>query len=60
MSYVINTRAVSSGSHSRDGAAIRRCATEHGVTIFTSLDTARIVTEVLEEMTISVSTIDAE
>ena len=60
VSYVINTRAVSSGSHSRDGAAIRRCATENGVTIFTSLDTARIVTEVLEEMTISVSTIDAE
>lgn len=60
MSYVINTRAVSSGTHSQDGASIRRCAIENGVTIFTSLDTARIVTEVLEEMTISVSTINAE
>ena len=60
VSYVINTRAVSSGTHSQDGASIRRCAIENGVTIFTSLDTARIVTEVLEEMTISVSTIDAE
>ena len=60
VSYVINTRAVSSGTHSQDGASIRRCAIESGVTIFTSLDTARIVTEVLEEMTISVSTINAE
>ena len=59
VSYVINTRAVSSGTHSQDGASIRRCAIENGVTIFTSLDTARIVTEVLEEMTISVSTINA-
>ena len=60
VSYVINTRAVSSGTHSQDGESIRRCAIENGVTIFTSLDTARIVTEVLEEMTISVSTINAE
>ena len=60
VSYVINTRAVSSGTHSQDGASIRRCAIENGVTIFTSLDTVRIVTEVLEEMTISVSTINAE
>ena len=59
VSYVINTRSVSSGIHSADGAEIRRCATENGVTIFTSLDTVRIVTEVLEEMTISVSTIDS-
>ena len=59
VSYVINTRSVSSGIHSEDGAEIRRCATENGVTIFTSLDTVRIVTEVLEEMTISVSTIDS-
>ena len=59
VSYVINTRAVTSGVHYEDGAEIRRCATENGVTIFTSLDTVRIVTEVLEEMTISVSTIDS-
>ena len=60
VSYVINTRAVASGIHNQDGGEIRRCATENGVTIFTSLDTVRIVTEVLEEMTIAVSTIDAE
>ena len=60
VAYVINTRAVSSGVHYHDGAVIRRCAVENGVTIFTSLDTARIVTEVLKEMTIPVSTIYAE
>ncbi len=60
VSYVINTRSMTSGIHFVDGAEIRRCANENGVTIFTSLDTVRIVTEVLEEMTISVSTIDAE
>ncbi len=60
VSYVINTRSMTSGIHFVDGAEIRRCASENGVTIFTSLDTVRIVTEVLEEMTISVSTIDAE
>jgi len=60
VAYVINTRAVTSGVHYEDGTLIRRCATENGVTIFTSLDTVKIVTEVLEEMTISVSTIDAK
>ena len=60
VSYVINTRAVSSGVHNEDGTAIRRCATENGVTIFTSLDTVKIVVDVLEEMTISVSTIDSK
>ncbi len=60
VSYVINTRAVSSGVHNEDGTAIRRCATENGVTIFTSLDTVKIVVDVLEEMTISVSTIDCK
>ena len=60
VSYVINTRSISSGIHNEDGATIRRCATENGVTIFTSLDTVRIVVDVLEESTIPVSTIDAE
>ncbi len=59
VTYVINTRAVHSGSHSEDGAAIRRCATENNVTIFTSLDTVRVLLDVLEETTITVSTIDS-
>jgi len=58
VSYVINTKSISSKTHYEDGAAIRRCATENGVTMFTSLDTANIVSEVLQEMNISISTID--
>ena len=38
--------------------AIRRCAIENGVTLFTSLDTVRVLLEVLEEITIGISTID--
>ena len=57
-SYVLNTRAILSGVHYEDGVAIRGCAVENGVTMFTSLDTVREVLDVLEEMTIPVSTID--
>jgi len=59
VSYVINTRAILSGVHYDDGVAIRQCATENNVTIFTSLDTVRVLLDVLEETTITVSTIDA-
>ncbi len=60
VSYVINTRAIMSGVHYEDGVAIRRCAVENGVTLFSSLDTVRIVLDVLEEITNKVSTIDAK
>ena len=60
VSYVINTRAILSGVHYEDGVAIRRCAVENGVTLFSSLDTVRIVLDVLEEITNKVSTIDAK
>ena len=59
VSYIINTRAINSGKHYEDGVAIRRCATENNVNIFTSLDTVRVLLDVLEETTITVSTIDA-
>ncbi len=59
VSYIINTRAILSGVHYEDGVAIRRCAVQNGVTIFTSLDTARIVLDVLEEITPEISTINA-
>ena len=48
VSYIINTRAVLSGFHDADGTAIRRCAVQNSVTTFTSLDTVRIVLDVLE------------
>ncbi len=59
VSYVINTRAILSGVHYEDGVAIRQCATENNVTMFTSLDTVSMLLDVLEELTITVSTIDA-
>ncbi|MBQ7692376.1 MAG: ATP-grasp domain-containing protein, partial [Oscillospiraceae bacterium] len=59
VSYIINTRAVHNPTHLEDGVIIRRCATENNVTIFTSLDTVRVLLDVLEETTITVSTIDA-
>lgn len=57
VSYVINTRAILSGVHYEDGVAIRRCATENNVTMFTSLDTVRILLDVLEEQNMNVSVI---
>ena len=57
VSYVINTRAILSGVHYEDGLAIRRTAIENNVTMFTSLDTVRVLLDVLEEITIGVSTI---
>ena len=57
VSYVINTRAILSGIHYEDGLAIRRTAIENNVTMFTSLDTVRVLLDVLEEITIGVSTI---
>ena len=57
VAFVINTRAILSGVHYEDGGAIRRTATENNVTMFTSLDTVKILLDVLEEQTIKVSTI---
>ena len=59
VSYILNTRAILSGVHYEDGEAIRQCAVLNGVTLFTSLDTVRIVLNVLEETTPQISTIDA-
>lgn len=59
VSYVINTRAILSGIHYEDGAAIRSAATQSNITMLTSLDTVKVLLDVLEEVTIGVSTIDA-
>lgn len=58
VSYVINTRAILSGKHYGDGIAIRRCAAQNNITILTSLDTAKMLLDVLEEVTFGISTID--
>ena len=59
IAYVINTRNVNSMDALSDGVKIRRAATENNVTMFTSLDTVRVLLDVLEETTLTISTIDA-
>ncbi len=58
VTYVINTRDDSADIAS-DGHTIRQCAVENNVTIFTALDTVRVLLDVLEETTLGISTIDA-
>ena len=57
IAYVINTKDPGTPEH--DGFQIRRIATEHNVTIFTALDTVKVLLDVLEETTLTISTIDA-
>lgn len=57
IAYVINTR--DPGANERDGIEIRQIATEHNVTLFTALDTIKALLDVLEETTLTISTIDA-
>ncbi|MBR7159941.1 MAG: carbamoyl-phosphate synthase large subunit, partial [Clostridia bacterium] len=59
IAYVINTSDIGATDSSTDGREIRKCAIEHNVNMFTSLDTVRVLLDVLEEQTIRVSTIDA-
>ncbi len=59
IAYVINTRNINSDNALSDGVKIRRAATENNVTMFTSLDTVRVLLDVLEETTLTISTIDA-
>ncbi len=60
VSYVICTRAILSGVHYEDGEAIRRCASQNNITMLTSLDTVKVLLDVLEEVTIGISRIDEE
>ena len=58
VSYVINTRNIDSIDQETDGSYIRRCATQNNVPMFTALDTVKAVLDVLEEITLGISTID--
>lgn len=59
VTYVINTRDMNSSGVLSDGYEIRRCAVENNITMFTSLDTVKVLLDVLEETTLGISTIDA-
>ncbi len=54
IAYVINT---SDNHGNKDGFAIRRVAVENNVTVFTSLDTVGALLNVLDDITMKVSTI---
>ncbi len=58
VSYVINTRDMNSVYGESDGYEIRRCAVENNITIFTSLDTVKVLIDVLEETTFGISPIN--
>ena len=59
IAYVLNTRDPGAEGSSNDGHQIRLLATENNVTIFTSLDTVKVLLDVLEETTLTISTINA-
>ena len=59
IAYVINTRELGDAGEANDGYQMRACATENNITMFTALDTVRVLLDVLEETTICISTIDA-
>ena len=58
IAYFINTKDPGSTNES-DGTILRQIATEYNVTMFTSLDTVKALLDVLEETTLTISTIDA-
>ena len=59
IAYVINTRDIDAAGQESDGFEIRKLSTENNITMFTALDTVRVLLDVLEETTLCVSTIDA-
>ncbi len=59
VAYVINTSDISSTSEQKDGHEIRALAVETNTTMFTSLDTVKVLLDVLEDITITISTIDS-
>jgi len=59
IAYVINTQDIGSLGQMSDGFKIRSTATENNVTMFTALDTVKVLLDVLEETTLRISTIDA-
>ncbi len=59
IAYLINTRDIGASAPESDGVQIRQLATENNTTIFTSLDTVRVLLDILEETTLTISTIDS-
>ncbi len=60
VTYVINTQDVGAPDTKQDGFLIRRYAVENNVALFSSLSTVNALLNVLEDMTLPVSTIDED
>ena len=59
VTYVINT-STEGVNQNVDGKIIRRTAIDNNVTVFTCLDTVKVLLDVLEEITMGISVIDKE
>ena len=59
VTYVINT-STEGVNQNIDGKIIRRTAIDNNVTVFTCLDTVKVLLDVLEEITMGISVIDKE
>jgi len=60
VTYIINTIDVNQHDAHLDGYEIRKIAIEHGITLLTALETVNVLLNVLEEIILSISTIDQE
>lgn len=58
VTYVVNTTSGKETAGLHDGLQIRRTAVENNIPVFTSLDTVNVLLNVLEEITMGVSTIE--
>ena len=58
IAYIINTSDLGD-TEQKDGYEIRHLAIENNITMFTSLDTVKVLLDVLEEITLTISTIDS-
>lgn len=58
VTYIVNTTSGKETVGLHDGLQIRRTAVENNIPVFTSLDTVNVLLNVLEEITMGVSTID--
>ncbi len=59
IAYIVNTKDIGSENQASDGRLIRQYATENNVNIFTNLDTVKVLLDVLEETTLTISTINS-
>jgi len=59
IAYVISTSDIGAPKQTSDGVNIRKATIDCNVTMFTSLDTVKVLLDVMEETTFCISTIDA-